>query len=384
MTNNNDGELSNKKQKFDHVNDESSTWNINDQEDIWEAIRQHLKASISHDFCLESYHIIKCGYSIKCNPSIPTELLDHVQVENYTISTPFQTHSKYTTDVLKVMKTNDVNYIEEVVKSLKVSENNSANFVKGFFKVCLWIYKKPKLYERLALSEIAFNHSFIWQIMEFVVDTVETPLTFYPAEYVLKAAQEETKVDACILDGDNELAVLETSGKILLNDNAKYGLDHIKVHYGALSIFNAIFKKYCTATEETATKLKIPFIHARHDTIHLWVFELCSTGLYCSKKVYKSKVPEDMAASKDILTLANFCWCFREALLDAVQVTRRMKEEHEEYQVQKMLLGEGDSRVSLSTLLKLDICKPVMCAGYPFLIPEEKEEEEAVVRYTKL
>ncbi|KAG0734405.1 hypothetical protein G6F22_017020 [Rhizopus arrhizus] len=168
--------------------------------------------------------------------------------------------------------------------------------------------------------------------MEFVVDTVETPLTFYPAEYMLKAAQEETKVDACILDGDNELAVLETSGKRLLNDNAKYGLDHIKVHYGALSIFNTIFKKYCTATEETATKLKIPFIHARHDTIHLWVFELCSTGLYCSKKVYKSKVPEDMAASKDILTLANFCWCFREALLDAVLVTRRMKEEHEEYE----------------------------------------------------
>ncbi|KAG1244129.1 hypothetical protein G6F68_015573 [Rhizopus microsporus] len=80
VTNNNDNEPSNKKQKFDHVNDESSTWNIHDQEDIWEAIRQYLKASISHDFCLESYHIVKCGYSIKYNLSIPTELLDHVQM----------------------------------------------------------------------------------------------------------------------------------------------------------------------------------------------------------------------------------------------------------------------------------------------------------------
>jgi hypothetical protein len=196
VINNDDSELSSKKQKFDHVNDESSTWNINDQEDIWEAIRQHLNASISHDFCLESYHIIKCGYSIKCNPSIPTELLDHVQVENYTISTPFQTYSKYTADVLKVMKINDVNSVEEVVKGLKVSENNGVNFVKGFFKVCLWIYKKPKLYERLALNETAFNHSFIWPIMEFVVDTVDIPLTFYPAEYMLRASQEENKVDA--------------------------------------------------------------------------------------------------------------------------------------------------------------------------------------------
>ena len=53
-------------------------------------------------------------------------------------------------------------------------------------------------------------------------------------------------------------------------------------------------------------------------------------------------------------------------------VTRRMKEEHEEYEVQKMLLSERDSRISLSTLLKLDICKPVMCADYTLLIPEEK------------
>ncbi|EIE76669.1 hypothetical protein RO3G_01373 [Rhizopus delemar RA 99-880] len=335
VVNNNDCKQIGKQQKFDHVNDESSSWSINEQEDIWDPIRQHLEASISHDFCLESYLIIQCGYSIKCNSSIPAEPLDHVIVENYTISTPFQKHSKYTADVLKAMKTNSVDSVEEVVRSLRVSENNDLNFVKEFFKVCLWIYRRPKLYERLALNETAFNHSFIWSIMEFVVDNVGTPLTLYPAEYMLRAAQEETKVDACVLDRDNELAVLGTFGKILLNDKTKYGLDHIKVHYGALSIFNATYKKYCWATEETATKLRIPFIHARHDTIQLYVLELCSAKLYSSKKVYKSKVPEDMAASKDSMTLANLYWCFRTS------------------------------------------------ASYTLLIPEEKDEGDAQVRYIK-
>ena len=79
----------------------------------------------------------------------------------------------------------------------------------------------------------------------------------------LECSKEEYKADACISVDENELSILETSGKILLNDNSKYGSDHIKVHYGALSIFNAIYKKYYWASEATALKLHIPFLHAR-------------------------------------------------------------------------------------------------------------------------
>ncbi|CAO3700082.1 unnamed protein product [Rhizopus stolonifer] len=102
--NNNNPSRDDKRQKVDHVNDKSSTWNINSQEDVWEAVRQYLKASITHDFCLEKYHIIKCGYSIKCDPSIPDELWAYFKDANYTISIPFQTYSQYTTSVLAVMK----------------------------------------------------------------------------------------------------------------------------------------------------------------------------------------------------------------------------------------------------------------------------------------
>lgn len=79
----------------------------------------------------------------------------------------------------------------------------------------------------------------------------------------MKCTDEEYKADACISADGNERSLLETSGKILLDDNSKYGNNHIKIHYGALSIFNALYKKYYWATEETAANLHIPFLHAR-------------------------------------------------------------------------------------------------------------------------
>jgi hypothetical protein len=81
-----------RKKKVDHFSD--SCWNINDQEDAWEAWDQYLDSNISHDFCLEKYHVIECGYSIKCNLRVPEELLQFVNTDNHTITTPCTPFSK--------------------------------------------------------------------------------------------------------------------------------------------------------------------------------------------------------------------------------------------------------------------------------------------------
>ena len=100
--------------------------------------------------------------------------------------------------------------------------------------------------------------------MELAVDEIDDEeLAFVTAEYVLKSSAEEYKADGCILFGEDELCLLETSGKFMLEDNSKYGYDHIKMTFGALCLFNAIYKKYCWANEDTALKLKIPFVHSR-------------------------------------------------------------------------------------------------------------------------
>lgn len=81
--------------------------------------------------------------------------------------------------------------------------------------------------------------------MEFVVDSMtDVSLNFGPAEYNLKYSKEEYKAYTCILYGENKISILDTSSKILLNEKSKYGVDHIKVHYGATSICNSLYKKY--------------------------------------------------------------------------------------------------------------------------------------------
>ncbi|EIE84400.1 hypothetical protein RO3G_09110 [Rhizopus delemar RA 99-880] len=101
--NNNVSSTASKKQKIDHLSD--GCWNINDQEDVWEAWGQYLDSNISHDFCLEKYHIIECGYSIKCNPRVPEELMQFVNTDNHTITTPFKGCTEYTSVVISAMRT---------------------------------------------------------------------------------------------------------------------------------------------------------------------------------------------------------------------------------------------------------------------------------------
>lgn len=115
--------------------------------------------------------------------------------------------------------------------------------------------KKNYLYKRLNISESNFCKLLVWLAVEVWIESMKL-LGFLPGEYLLKSSQEKYNADGCIVDEeDNEMFLFETSGNLMLNEKWKYGYDHVKCTFGALSIFNAAFKKYFFATEETAMKL---------------------------------------------------------------------------------------------------------------------------------
>ncbi|KAG1457852.1 hypothetical protein G6F46_006691 [Rhizopus delemar] len=322
--NNNVSSTASKKQKIDHLSD--GCWNINDQEDVWEAWGQYLDSNISHDFCLEKYHIIECGYSIKCNPRVPEELMQFVNTDNHTITTPFKGCTEYTSVVISAMRTGNMEAIERVVNNSKEAEERaldvlSQEFIKDLFKLCVKTHA----------------------------------LKFVPGEYILRFSKEENKVDGCVLFGDVEVFLLETSGKLFHNESGKYGLDHIKSNFGALTMFNDIYKKYYWGSERTAISLKIPFLHAR--------------------------LPTDLTATKDIVDLGNLIWCLKNELENAVDTIRKLKDEHDQYSLHILLSDDINSRVPLSELVNFDIQKPIKGSGYGILLPEEKEEAESSVHY---
>jgi hypothetical protein len=105
--------------------------------------------------------------------------------------------------------------------------------------------------------------------LEFAADSVnEYSLKLVPGEHILLASKETHKVNACIVDDAIEICLLEISGNLRLNDNTKYGYNHIKCNFGLLAIFNFIYQKHFWPTEETAENFKIPFVHARRKQLY--------------------------------------------------------------------------------------------------------------------
>lgn len=93
------------------------------------------------------------------------------------------------------------------------------------------------------ISESNFSRLLIWPAVEVSIESMEQ-LEFLPGEHLLKSSPEKYNADGCIVDEeDNEVFLLETSGKLRLNEKWKCGYDHVKCTFNALTIFNAAFKK---------------------------------------------------------------------------------------------------------------------------------------------
>ncbi|CAO3695165.1 unnamed protein product [Rhizopus microsporus] len=378
---------SNKKQKVDHT-DESKSWEIENLEDLLDAWRQYLSASgDKHEYCLEKYHIIECGYSIKCNPKISEELYNQIGLSGEcTVESPFISCFSYCSKILDYMKTRAWKEVESAVIGSQNEKlelvKDQVDFVEEYFRFCLLLFKRNNLYKRLNISESNFSRLLVWPAIEVSIESMEL-LEFLPGEYLLKSSQEKYSADGCIVDEeDNEMFLLETSGKLMLNEKWKYGYDHVKCTFGALSIFNAAFKKYFFATKETAMKLQIPYLHAMEDSLHLWVLELCSNKLYISNKVFKCQIPKAMDDTKNVLALGNLLWCLKIKLERVHNILKAMKEEHDSYETQRMLEGSSSSRLSLVEMVNIEIQKPVKGEGYGILLPEEKDENDCSVRFT--
>ncbi|KAG1053900.1 hypothetical protein G6F43_004047 [Rhizopus delemar] len=180
----------------------------------------------------------------------------------------------------------------------------------------------------------------------------------------------EYKSDTCILDDENNaISVLETSGKFMLDNNSKYGYNHAKCTFGALSILNATFKKYFGSREVTGFQLRNSVYPCQthsnaieiillDDMLYLWSLELCSSKLYTSKKTLKCVIPAKMTDVKDILALGNLIWLYKKELEKTVKTLRKMKNEYNSYEFERML-GSGDARKSLSKMVNNEIQRPL-------------------------
>ncbi|KAL4216069.1 hypothetical protein AB4K20DRAFT_1964735 [Rhizopus microsporus] len=148
---------------------------------------------------------------------------------------------------------------------------------------------------------------------ELTVNTIGVKLVFVPEKYVSQSSFEEYKADAVFL----------------LNDGLKFGYGHIKGTFGCLTIYNEIFRTYHFATEETASKVKIYFVHARrklYNTLNDYLAHLCDSFVV-ARALFCKLSKED---TKNILAMNHFVWQLKlKRTVDTVQ-------EHDDYEMQRM------------------------------------------------
>lgn len=131
---------------------------------------------------------------------------------------------------------------------------------------CRMAFFKKNSIKKIAINEAFFNYVFVWPMVELSAETTNnSDISFVPGEYILHSSVEEYKADAVVLleQYDVELCLVGTSGAYKINDAPRFGYDHVKGCFGALTLLNAIIKKYHNAKLDSILRLVIPFMHIR-------------------------------------------------------------------------------------------------------------------------
>lgn len=145
---------------------------------------------------------------------------------------------------------------------------------------------------------------------------------FIPGETRLQAIKFELErrglsasnyynADGVLIDKscDMELALLETSGPFGLKDITRETTDHVKAAYGLLAMIHKAAYSYIYADADIFFKLKVYFIHAAGEKIHLWSFGLVGKELYVFHRIQSAVLPLNHVNSKEeFKDITNMMW----------------------------------------------------------------------------
>lgn len=118
-------------------------------------------------------------------------------------------------------------------------------------------------------SESMCNHHILWGLLSLAVKTAKTTaagLSFETGEVFLNSSDEMFKADGVVKTNNIEICLLETSGPYGIQDRSRFGKDHVKGSFGALTFLRNILKKFYFASESTMHELRVLFVHARGKT----------------------------------------------------------------------------------------------------------------------
>lgn len=215
--------ISNNRPRFD-PRDNSKSWQVDNESDIWSAWRQYLDDCECHTHCLEKYHVIQCDYMIKCSPHLPGELYEHIQCNDEKEPRVFSSSREYIRKIFDAVdKRATTKELRNAIQNHEYTDRNH-KFVEEYFMFLTNMFKTD-LGRKAKFSESNYSFYVIWPLVEFVVHSSDVADFFFACgEYSLSSTKEEYKADGVVLHNDEvEICLLEVSGPFGLKDVIRFG-----------------------------------------------------------------------------------------------------------------------------------------------------------------
>ncbi|CAO3616358.1 unnamed protein product [Mucor hiemalis] len=106
--------------------------------------------------------------------------------------------------------------------------------------------------------------------------------------------------------------------------------------------------------------LRVLFVHAKGDSIHLWTLKIPSKDVQVLELVGSSQIPLLRTETAKMMKLGNLLWKkMKEYLPDSCDIINKMKQQHNDYEVLKQIDPNTRSRTNLSSFVEREIQKPV-------------------------
>ncbi|KAG0181175.1 hypothetical protein DFQ29_009135 [Apophysomyces sp. BC1021] len=349
--------------------DESDDDGLNDDWREWRTFLQQaeLNAEATNRLSLEKFHVIQCGFKIKCYASLTPKL--YQKLDN---GSPQSNPLPHIADLIRnifALQNDRSKILSEIWRY--GSEGKFRDPKKTFVLAILDqffrnVFSEKADCETIRKYESTFNHKIVWPCLEAVVQyfsetTTSATIEFDTGEVALQSMSSRDEFTRYIADGivlinDFEIVVLETSGAYGNDKRSRHGFDHIKGAFGAMAMFHAVAKRYYGAKVETLCNLEVFFVHARGMSLHVWAVSMPSENIYTMKQISKADIPSKIDDATQVLELARALNTLKDHLDRSCEVLGKMKEEHQNYMIDKNF--GISSRERLTTIIHSQIIEP--------------------------
>ncbi|KAI8890589.1 hypothetical protein K501DRAFT_266034 [Backusella circina FSU 941] len=144
---------------------------------------------------------------------------------------------------------------------------------------------------------------------------------------------------------------------IIFNERSCHAYDHVKGTFSVLSMFNFITSTFRFANIELITSLRVSFLHARKNRLHLWMLEMPTTNVSLLNRIAVYKINECFGSLATVIKLGNFMLKLKSTLEICARSVSDIRTSHEDRALERFLDSDSDI-VDIRTIIKPKILKP--------------------------